>query len=754
MSVNCRRFHRWSDLTLTDLVFAYRKAKADCFFERALSLTREFADYEQDLARNLQSLLEHLRSGACGELLGKNLFGEMHLVAKKLDIDAQSQKRSAARKTHAYFSDKNRAFAHLSGDARVTAEFRLASRFPVGLHILSALWVNRVGHRFDACLGAHAYGTRLRRYGDDGAPNERAYHVRAIGSMAPYFLPYQRWREDGLTAMERALDAGEKVIAVTLDIRSYFHRIDPTFLADRRFHAAIGLGRDDELRPEASRSGLTPVEEEFTAHFVSFLVQWSQQTLATIQLAPAAPEADASRGVVGGLPICVTACRLMANVLLHEWDQRLIAGLLPVYYGRYVDDMFLVLRDPGDIRGPRELMEWISRALPKGTLEKTARRGDDRRIRLGPYQGDTELVLQDAKHRVFFLAGRAGRDLLNVIRRETVRLSSERRLMPDPEALTTSPAAQVLTAAGDPRESADTLRRAEGLSLRRMGWAIQLRSAETLAVDLPPEEWCGVRAEFYRFAVDHVLRPECLLDHMDYLPRLIGLAVSTRDWKDAITLFECARDALAAIQRASEQSRGGVKINGHVIEGDRENVWRDAFASLQQMAQEAVVRAWPWCSGAGGSRPAPPSNDAQALLELIGLDAVSALRDAKQVMESDLARAPLKEHRREYGCDDSLGTGAPGAIVACFGQDADVISEFLDVTRVRRLPEGAQSGSIEAVESLLPYLFPTRPFTPREIAELDPRCVDLGEEPGAPRSLRSIGAGRCEHSVGSGHGSL
>lgn len=40
----------WQDLTLADLFFAFRKAKADCFFERSISIASEFAAYEKDLA--------------------------------------------------------------------------------------------------------------------------------------------------------------------------------------------------------------------------------------------------------------------------------------------------------------------------------------------------------------------------------------------------------------------------------------------------------------------------------------------------------------------------------------------------------------------------------------------------------------------------------------------------------------------------------------------------------------------------------
>lgn len=40
------QFNGWDSLTLTDLLVAYRKAKADCFFENCFPTAINFAEYE------------------------------------------------------------------------------------------------------------------------------------------------------------------------------------------------------------------------------------------------------------------------------------------------------------------------------------------------------------------------------------------------------------------------------------------------------------------------------------------------------------------------------------------------------------------------------------------------------------------------------------------------------------------------------------------------------------------------------------
>ncbi|HNO74247.1 MAG TPA: hypothetical protein PKG49_01240 [Nitrosomonas mobilis] len=56
------KFKEWDSLTIEDLLIAYRKAKADCFFENTFPTAIKFAEYEQDLLANLKRLLEQLKN--------------------------------------------------------------------------------------------------------------------------------------------------------------------------------------------------------------------------------------------------------------------------------------------------------------------------------------------------------------------------------------------------------------------------------------------------------------------------------------------------------------------------------------------------------------------------------------------------------------------------------------------------------------------------------------------------------------------
>jgi len=729
----------WADLTLKDLVFAYRKAKADCFFERVVSVARAFATYEERLEANLLGLLRRLQTAESRLALVKDpaLLGKQILVAKKLSVDPKDKSRKP---DGAFFSNKERAYEHLRDHHDLCAELRVAAELPVDFHVISALWVNRVGHRFDASLGTHAYGSRVRRYGDDGRPSKRHYHLKAVGTMPPYFRAYRKWRDDGLTAIRRELKAGEKVICLTLDIRNYFHRIDPSFATSRSFHEKIGLLPSGKKLVGVQESQLTQVDRELTDVVCGLLVAWSEQTRKYI-------DSHSSETVsTGGIPIGLTAARVLANVLLQPLDRLLVDNLAPIYYGRYVDDMFLVLRDSGSLKSGAEVMDYIARHLPEGALAivpggSGGAREKERSIRLGEFQGATELVLQDAKNKVFLLEGNAGLDLLDVIRSEIRDLASERRLLPEAGFLTRKASAQVLTASNDVRERSDTLRRADGLSIRRLGLAIQLRWAETFALDLPPSEWRTEREEFFRFAKNHVLRPERLLDHMDYLPRLLGLAVACEDWKGAYGLTEAAWHAWNELQTVAFGDKG-LKLNGYVVAVDTEQVWRQLNQSLGSMMRDAVLRAWPLAHVPAGDLPAEEDDGRAALLGVLERkfpvepveleDALGLWYTAADRIQSlawnDFARRPVKELWREANFPDTPKEldERLGQIVDCFAGDEG------DVGAIRRFLARSDECSGRPVAGrtarLRPFLFPTRPLSLREIAEWDPACVGLGDD--------------------------
>ncbi|HDU2652287.1 TPA: hypothetical protein U2R98_000986 [Yersinia enterocolitica] len=716
-------FTGWDELTVEDLLVAYRKAKADCFFEDTFPTATNFARYEQNLVENLANLLESIHDNN-GFDNNSDLIGNFRLLPKKLST---KKKEGLPENGHIHFSNPIRSAKELFKHFDLIPEFRVVGDFPVNSHIISALWINMVGHKFDAKLEDCCYGARLKRIGGDELLSEKAdrpFHISSIGSFTPYFQPYKKWRGDGLKAMRDELEKDHDIIAASLDLKGYYHFIDPLALISNDLHSTLGVE-------------LTEEEIEFTTQLAKFLKHWSDEAMVFSEKI-----ANKKYKVMGGLVIGLTASRIISNVLLHCWDRLIIEKLSPIYYGRYVDDMFLVLRDTGKINNNHDFMMLLKDRIGSDCINLADKKNQIWEIQQGEnIQGNTTIRLQSDKQKLFVLHGRAGIDLLDSIEKEIYELSSEHRLMPSPEQLEDSIAAKVLSAAGSVGENADTLRRADGLTIRRLSWSLQLRHVETLARDLPPHEWKKQREEFYQFAYNHILRPDNLFAHFSYLPRLLGFAISMNEWQHAESIVRKADNAIDIL--ASEVTSGKeVSINGcktRVIN----DLWRYVKGTLSWLFVDAATRYYSVDKLFSEQRSKKEKclsdiffkNIAQTLTGFkdilsLNFDLARFYSEAPLLARADLAQEPYKKILHNKSAKNLIvkrDSKKEVAILTLFRSssliDIDSLRAFLKSSKKLRLVNIEKEN--RANESYLPYLFPTRPLTPSEISELAPECIGL-----------------------------
>lgn len=726
-------FKGWTELTLSDLLVAYRKAKADCYYQNVFPVAIKFAEYEQDLLNNLTSLLERLKNNE-GFADDKSLIGEFRLIPKKLNIKPRPEhkEKGSGHSGHVHFSNPDRAFAILSNDKQLVPEFRIIGDFSVDMHIISALWINMIGHKFDACLDECCYGARLRRFNgeSDIETDKKPFHITSYTSFVPYYKPYKQWRGNGLNTIRSEIKQDRKIIAVSLDLRSYYHFIDPSFLKNESFLREIGL---------KDGNALNKAEINFTEELSRFLKKWANKASKFSKNLN-----NNQAEIKGGLVIGLTATRIISNVLLHKWDRLVTQKVTPIYYGRYVDDMFLVMHDPGNINNSNEFMNFLRNRLDGNILKKD---GDDMwDISLGrAYQARSKIQLQAGKQKLFILEGQSGLDLLDSIEKEIIDLSSERRLMPSPNHIENSTAMRVLSAAGEVGEQADTLRRADGLTIRRLSWSLQLRHVETLANDLPASAWKARREDFYTFAYSHILRPEKLFAHYAYLSRLLGFAVALNEWEQAKTIASRSLSGLTQLQDVSEKDCSAL-INGTKCNLSK-NVWLCVKGSLIWAFLDAIAKNYSIDLLTDENSDKKTLKSADILIkflceklcdlgenDLIGFGVKNVkIRDKVPLVAlADLAQKPYKKILATVNIEKllrSLNCGHNKRIMKAF-EDINLLKikdlkEFLAATRSQRLSGNSQT-SLADVDNYFPYLFPTRPYTPSEIAALDPRCVGLG----------------------------
>ncbi|WP_321886451.1 reverse transcriptase domain-containing protein [Paraburkholderia bannensis] len=502
--------------SLHDLGLAYRKAKVDLYYSSHASLAA-IADYEAQLHANLAALHARIHREDESWVIEPEFIGGWTLATKTVHMDGWNEYRKEHGNALIFSSPAEEwanACALLSaGDSakKPSAEFRVMAQCSVDFHVLSALWMLEVGHLFDSKLTRCAYGNRLRRTQD-----RREINRLSLGSFEPYLKPFRDWRDQGIATMRSALDAGKKIVALTADVSSFYHELNPGFMLDPAFVTNV-LGLE-----------LTASQTRLHRMFIKALVAWAATT-----------------PLKKGLPVGLPASAVVANLALVELDRVIEKQCTPLYYGRYVDDILLVIDNTAGFRSTVELWEWLF-ARSGGTLgwvDQTAHK----KIGFAPtYLSDSQIQFSNDKNKVFVLAGDTGKTLVDAIAHQIHERASEWRAMPRLPHSAQHVGTDLLAATQSDGEAADNLRKADALTMRRAGFAIKLRDFEAYERDLPPEAWREHRRAFFRAFIQHVLVLPQFFDLAVYLPRIIRLATACED-------FEDLRKILRALELLSEQ---------------------------------------------------------------------------------------------------------------------------------------------------------------------------------------------------------
>jgi len=551
-------------IDLHSLGLAYRKAKVDLYYSSHASLDA-IANYEENLYTNLFALLEKINGEDESWVRENSFIGTWILASKSVDMDDWKENGNSL-----IFSSPTDEWEHVCALAKngklqkPKAEFRVMAKCSLDFHVLSTLWMMEVGHLFDAKLTDCSYGNRLRRTQDG-----KCINPLSLGSFQPYLKPFRDWRGNGIAAMRTALDADKKIVALTADVSSFYHELNSGFMLAPSFvNDLLGLE-------------LTENQVKLNRLFIRALQAWAAAT-----------------PLKKGLPVGLPASAVVANIALVELDRCIEQQVVPIYYGRYVDDILLVMENGADFGSTEELWERLF-ARADGKDGKDGKLGwvkaEDKKICFKPDylsqgEGKSQIHFANGKNKVFILAGESGKTLVDSIAHQIHERASEWRAMPrlprSPEHVATN----LLTATQSDGEAADSLRKADALTMRRAGFAIKLRDFEAYERDLLPEAWAQHRHAFFSAFIQHVLVLPQFFDLAVYLPRVIRLATACEDFSDLHRIIE-------ALEKLCKQVREQCEIGIKACEGDEKpdaikmiSRWQ---AQLFSSISESIIAAFP-----------------------------------------------------------------------------------------------------------------------------------------------------------------
>lgn len=665
--------------SLGNLYVAYRKAKAEAFYENTHFHALAFTKYEQTLDANLRRLRSRLLERPVTWSTDLDFIGDHAYLPKSVDCSAWDANNDG----HFRALDPRKDWQHRFDESgeRAHAALRLVIRPTVDFQIVSALWIIFVGHLFDAALDrTTSFGNRLRR-SSSGLPDERisdpGVNLSTPGLFIPYFSAYRDWRERGLSSMDIALEAGKSILAITMDIEKFYHRVSPKFLLRKAFLEFIGLE-------------LTTAEKRFTERLLEAIETWYQST------------PDYHHRPAGAIPVGLSASKIIANVLLAEFDQAIAANLQPLYYGRYVDDIFLVLDSTDEDHGAQRVTARIAEILtPLVSVMKDEGSPDSLTLKL-PYAKDSELVFTGPKQKIFALSSAHGSDLVHHIRDQIRQQSSEYRLLPSVPESGIAMASRALLATPNAALQADALRRADVVSVRRLGFSLLLSDIETYGADLAPSSWKSLREEFYGLVSRHVVTPVGFFDYFGYIPRIFGLMLSCGDIQRAKTLILDLAAISALLQSTTTFGQSDQKAGFQLC------LQQYALALLQAGLQAGTLRSVNLTPGYLGvlRKLKLLSSSVRVPSTVRSLESL-----VNQVLLSDWGRRPYKEHWFQHQQVDEEGPKVPREME---------VRRQLRLGAIRRF-------RLDATDLKVPHwpalAFPTRPLRIDEIGLVAPAVL-------------------------------
>ncbi|MGF6222101.1 reverse transcriptase domain-containing protein [Pseudomonas sp. YL-218 TE3947] len=531
-------------VSLPKLGLAYRKAKVDLYYSTNPSLL-DIANYEDKLAINLARLMAQLESIDETWVKNPEFLGTWRLAPKQIKAAEKTPSTSLI------FASPETEWASITeASKKPIAEFRLMAKCSIDFHVLSALWMMEIGALFDKQLSANVYGSRLRRNRHD------KINTWALGSFKPYLRPFREWRDGGINAMSSALANKKKVLALTADVSSFYHELNPGFMLDHAFHALAGIH-------------LTETQAKLNRIFINALLAWAQQT-----------------PLEKGLPVGLPASAVVANAALLKLDQFIERQVVPLYYGRYVDDILLVMENTSDIKTTEQFWDWVFNRDGGRDLLKN----DNRSILFKPdYLDGCRIAFENAKNKLFILAGSPGLALVNAISEQINQRASEWRSLPDLPDSPSSVATDLLKATNLGGEQADNLRKTDALTLHRAGFALSLRDYEAFERDLLPEDWQAHRHAFFSAVIEHLLTPIKFFELAQYLPRVVRMAVACEDFEHLGRIIKALDTLVAKVTRSCELVIKGLD-DKKALPLDCHTRW---WSALLEALSENIVSAFP-----------------------------------------------------------------------------------------------------------------------------------------------------------------
>lgn len=203
----------------------------------------------------------------------------------------------------------------------------------VEVYIIDMLWSLYIGPILDNMLTEDCYGNRLRNHAKNFIKkySECNGTVDILGHnnlFIRYIDQYNKWRNNAINKARLLSDDNNSVGVISLDLKEFFYNID------------IDLDKVDKIiKKKCSkdiRENALKLNQLLKCIFKKYYKEVNRELIVTHN--------ECKDKKI--LPIGLTSSSILSNWYMADFDEKIQKRLKPIYYGRYVDDILIVLPNP------------------------------------------------------------------------------------------------------------------------------------------------------------------------------------------------------------------------------------------------------------------------------------------------------------------------------------------------------------------------------------------------------------------------
>lgn len=282
---------------------------------------------------------------------------------------------------------------------------------PVELLIIDMLWMLITKKIYLQKYGefGHSYAGKLKK-GVVKRDNDIINGIDFVSNRCfePYFQCYTRWRNKALDVAKEYCKR-ENILMISLDLKSFYYSVNFDFQT-----------LDEMFNQDKRYSDIS-----FLTNLIRLIYKKYTLLISKHKCGVKKPE---SKNI---LPIGLISPLLLRDIYLAPIDSDIVDKVSPRYYGRYVDDMLIVVNTDDSVNSTVE--EFINKVLVENEIVRAKNKA-------GEYEflKDSSIRLQGEKINCFYFEKGKDNILIDVYYKNIKKNSSEANLLPDIDVLNES----------------------------------------------------------------------------------------------------------------------------------------------------------------------------------------------------------------------------------------------------------------------------------------------------------------------------